>query len=145
MASKMMTQPRPVRRSSGGQLRPWRTFFIASALYFLLSLREISQWTQIVWFLLAFVAIPIGMAFVLGRGGGVPFGERVRASLWSVGLAMGFYTAINLLRLHAKIGSGSNVFLLVLVVSIVYAIIAGGVCAIAGLIAERFAAAKETR
>ena len=60
---------------------------------------------------------------------------------------MGLYTAVNLLRLHKDIGvtNTGSIFPVVLVVSVVYALIAGTVCTGLGLLWARRRSGKAAR
>lgn len=126
------------------KLHPWWASMLALLLYLLLSVREMSAWTRPVWMVLAFAVIPGISAFALGRGGTLR--ERISASLWSVGLAMAGYTAFQLVRLHRGIGStgdagtATNVFFVILTVSVVYGVVAGVVCAAVTQLWARIAA-----
>lgn len=115
-------------------LYPLRAFFAALLLYVLISFREVSAWTMPVWLTLAFGVIPALGALVLGRGRGGTVGDRVKASLLSVGLSMAIYTCFHLIRLHRGIGSagGPEVFFVVLAISVMYAVGASAVCILVG-------------
>ncbi len=129
--------------SAASTLQPFRAFFAAAVLYFFVSFRGITQWTLPVWVILVFVAVPIAAAFAGGRA--KTAGARIRASMVSAGFAMAFYSAMSLMRVHAKLGSAPNAgstFLVGLCVAIVYGLIASFVCAITGLILDRAAVSK---
>ncbi len=143
--TKLTTQSYRPPAASGPFLYPWRAYFLGQLLYVFLNVREMSGWTKPVWAILALLVIPALCTLVIGRGGTTI--QRFRASCGSVGTAMALYTAVNLIRLHKNIGDTStgSIFLLILVVSVVYGLIAGTVCTGLGLLWSRRRAGKAAR
>ena len=114
----------------------WMGLFLSLCAYLLLALQQPLDWGIPLWMLLGFFCIPVLTGYVVGRKQGFDQGAKARfgAAFRANGLAMFLYTSLSLMFVHADIGSGGNstmVFLVGLVVSVVYGILAGCVAGIA--------------
>ncbi len=112
-----------------GRRTGWIGFWLGGLCYLLLSTRQPPQWTVPVWATLAFLLVPLIGGFAAGRWQGPdrPAATRFRSGCFAVGWAMALYTGITLISLREKIhtGSSSQVLLVGLFVTGVYAAVAG--------------------
>ena len=120
-------------------------FFLGIFLYVGLSFRTPLQWTQPVWFLLAFLVVPALVGLVNGLKKYKPrsAGQGFRMSFYAGAWAMFLYAGINMMIAHSRVGSGGNAaasLLAGLLVAIIYALIAGVVAgAVCAAIVKRCA------
>lgn len=95
-----------------------------------------------VWLLIGFVALPALIGIVTGPAPVTKAG--LRASVRVTALSMFVYTLVSLFGLHRRIdsSSGSSVFLVELFVSVVFAVLAGGVAAGANALRGKLAGGR---
>jgi hypothetical protein len=120
----------------------WIGFLISALGYFVVCFTQPLQWTIPVWAALVFGLIPLLSGFAAGRvqGPAVHSGDRFRAAFFGACWPMFWYTLITLIVLRSRLQSGPDsgqLFLVVMFVSILYAIGAG---LVAGLVGSRLAA-----
>jgi hypothetical protein len=134
---------RRAERARGHQNRSfgWVGPAIGILGYLLLSLQQPLEWTQPVWILAAFVLIPALVGVAIGRL--QVRGKPAFAAFWTgmkTGcVVMGLYTAITLMVLVHRLArpdGGEQELPVILVVTVVYALLAGAVTGSASLVAS---------
>jgi hypothetical protein len=134
VATEAKARDRRARRSR------WMGAGVSIAAYAVLSFHQPHEWGQLTWVVLALVVVPGVVGWLIGRahGPGSPRGLRFRRSLAPAAAPMALYTAIWLMVLRSRIGSGGSsgeVFLVGVFVTAVYAgvaaCVAGGAAAVA--------------
>lgn len=129
------------KKKSRGVLRKsaWGGFAVAGIGYLILSFQQPPAWGIPVWAALAFLLVPAGAGYAASRiqGPGIEGQARFAAAMRGVGWAMFFYTLLSLFVLLLRMGGegrGAQVGLVIFVLSVVYALLAGGVAGLAAKI-----------
>ncbi len=139
-----MTRQTPTRKP--GRASAWGGFCLGLLGYLLVSVREPLEWRMPVWIILAFVVVPGLVGWVAGLGQVPERGICFRAGLRTAGWAMFLYASLTLIvlshRIPADAGSGQE-FWAGLLVSVVYALLAGTVAGLVSMAAGRRRAEQE--
>ncbi len=116
---------------------PWAGFGLCAVGYLILSIQQPDGWGVWVWRALALVGLPLFAGVLVGKMMGPDshgqwrFHGAAKAGAW----AMGLYAVITLLVLRSRIGSGPSseqTVLIIGVVAVAYALVAGLVAGAAG-------------
>ncbi len=123
--------PTRIRRSF------WKGFFLSALCYIILAFRQPTGWTIPVWSALAFLLVPAAAGYLTGRAQGMSARpqDRFRSAMWATAWPMFFYTLLSLIVLRMRVQSGPDagqLFMIVTLLSFIYAAAAGLVAGLAG-------------
>jgi hypothetical protein len=115
--------------------------------YLLLSVQQPLGWTLPLWILLAFLVIPgiVGVLIGSAHGPAQTAREIFRMGMKGAGWPMAFYTAVTLLILSPRLVRMENIgqeFLAGALVTLVYALLAGGVAGLASMMTAKRTAGR---
>jgi hypothetical protein len=132
-----------------GRGAAWVGFWLGLLAYLLLSMQQPLGWGILVWVLLAFLIVPGLIGLLIGKKLGAEPTAPMKfwAGLKGVAWAMAFYAFLNpillLGRLNVEGENGARLFA-VLLVTVVFALLAGGVAGLASALTAKRAPKGES-